>query len=176
MQYSRTPLDYDYSPIELLNERQIRSKLDALFPSPAHVEQGKQARKAPKSQQMEHNNSMSKLEQRYTVGAPCYTIYCGSKRNKQARWVPAVVTKVFGTRSVNVRGVPRGPTWRRHIDQLCPRYGVEEDADPGEAPRSSMELPESKPPRKGEGDALDRNETNTRDRRAGGRLTSPKVH
>ena len=73
----------------------------------------------------------------YTVGAPCYALYYGPRRNKQPRWVPAVVTKVFGTRTVNVRVVPRGPTWRRHIDQLRPRYGVNEDTDPGEDPRTT---------------------------------------
>ena len=40
--------------------------------------------------------------------------------------------KVFGARSVNVKVVPRGPIWRRHIEQLRPRYGSEEDGDPGE--------------------------------------------
>ena len=63
MQYHRTPLDSDYSPSELLSGRQIRSKLDALFRLPAHVTQGKEARKATKSQRMEHNNSVSKLKQ-----------------------------------------------------------------------------------------------------------------
>ena len=42
-----------------------------------------------------------------------------------------MVTKVFGTRSANVRVFPRGVTWRRHIEQLRPRYGTQEDADPG---------------------------------------------
>ena len=46
------------------------------------------------------------------------------RHEKDARWVPAVVTEVFGTRSVNVRVCPRGGTWRRHIEQLCPRYGA----------------------------------------------------
>ena len=65
---------------------------------------------------------------------------------KDARWVPAVVTKVFGTRSVNVRVCPRGGTWRRHIEQLCPCYGAQEDADPGEEfPVGTME-PFSVPP------------------------------
>ena len=36
--------------------------------------------------------------------------------------VPAIVTKVHGTRSVNVRVIPRGPTWRRYLDQLRPRH------------------------------------------------------
>ena len=35
---------------------------------------------------------------------------------------------------MNVRVYPKGPTWRRHIDQLRPRYGVKEDTDPGETP------------------------------------------
>ena len=84
---------------------------------------------------MDHNQLVSKLVHSYAVGAPCYALYCGPKRNRQPRWVPAVVTKVFGTRTVNVRVVPRGPTWRRHIDQLRPRYGVNEDVDPGEDPQ-----------------------------------------
>lgn len=120
------------SPSELLNGRQIRTKLDALMPSPAHVAQGRQAAEATKAQQGESSHPVARLEHSYEVGAPCYALYCGPKRNKQPRWVPAVVTKVFGTRSVNVRVLPRGPTWRRHVDQLRLRYGADEDQDPGE--------------------------------------------
>lgn len=131
LQYRRTPLDSDYSPSELLNGRQIRCKLDTLLPSPAHVAQGKQARRAAIEQQRDHHRLVSRLVHMYTVGALCYALYYGPRRNKQPQWVPAVVTKVFGTRTVNVRVVPRGPTWRRHIDQLRPRYGANEDTDPG---------------------------------------------
>ena len=46
MQYRRTPLLSGYSPSELLNGRQIRTKLDAMVPSPVHVAQGIQARVA----------------------------------------------------------------------------------------------------------------------------------
>ena len=49
MQYRKTPLDSGFSPSELLNGRQIRSKLDTIMPSPAHTEQGKQSREALKS-------------------------------------------------------------------------------------------------------------------------------
>ena len=35
----------------------------------------------------------------------CYALYCG-----YTRWVPAVITKVFGTCGVNVRVFPRGGT------------------------------------------------------------------
>ena len=48
MQYRRTPNSTGYSPSELLNSRQIRTKIDTLLPSPAHAAQGKQAREATK--------------------------------------------------------------------------------------------------------------------------------
>ena len=125
MQYRRTPLASGYSPSELLNGRQIRTKIDILLPSPAHTAQGKQAREATKSQ------TVAKLKYTYSVGTPCYALYCGPRQGKDPRWVPATVIKVHGSRSVNVRVHPRGPTWRRHLDQLRPRYGVEYDTDPG---------------------------------------------
>lgn len=139
MQYRRTPLTSGYSPSELLNGRQLRCKLDALVPSPAHVAQGKQAKEAMKTQCSEKTKVVGSTTYAYTVGAPCYALYCGPKRNKDPRWIPAVVVKVFGTRSVHVRVLPRGPIWRRHITQLRPRYGADHDADPGEEPTCSTE-------------------------------------
>ena len=51
-----------------------------------------------------------------------------------------MISKVFGTHSVNVRVCPRGGRWRRHIEQLHPHYGAQEDADPGEElPVGTME-------------------------------------
>ena len=95
MQFSQTPLSSGYSPSELLNERQIRSKIDTLLPSPVHITQRKQAREATKSQSQEDNSA--------PLGAPCYALYYGPRRDKDSRWVPAIVIKVFGPRSVNVR-------------------------------------------------------------------------
>ena len=134
MQYQRTPLAEGYSPSELLNGRQIRAKIDTLVPSPAHMAQGRQAREATKSQAQEDPERVTPI---YCIGTPCYALYCGPRQGKDPRWVPAVVTKVFGSRSVNVRVITRGGTWRHHIEQLRPRYGVEEDADPGEMLDSS---------------------------------------
>ena len=51
----------------------------------------------------------------------------------------AVVTKRFGTRSVNVRVVPRGGTWRRHVEQLCPHHVDQEGTDPGPVQIQTME-------------------------------------
>ena len=97
------PLISGYSPCELLHGRQIRSKLDALFPSPPHVAQGKQARDATKDQLQEKSHLISKVTYLYSVRAPCYALYYGPKCNKKPRWVPAVVTKILGSRTVNVR-------------------------------------------------------------------------
>ena len=99
--------------------------------SPAHMAQGRQAKAAAQSQAKEPPQLVAPI---YTVGTPYYALYCGPRCERDPRWVPAVVTKVFGSRSVNVRVFPRGGTWRRHIEQLRPRYGVDQDADPGEVP------------------------------------------
>ena len=48
--------------------------------------------------------------------------------------VPAVVTKVFGSRSFNVRVFPKGVIWQRHLEQLRPRHGIQEDDDLGNTP------------------------------------------
>ena len=131
MQYRRTPNSSGYSPSELLNSRQIRTKIDILLPSPAHTAQGKQAKEAAKSQCQE---TVAKVVSHYNVGDPVYARYFGPRRDQEPRWVPAVVTKQKGTRTVNVRVYPRGPVWRRHIEQLKPRYASEEDTEPGDAP------------------------------------------
>ena len=132
MQYRRTPLAEGYSPSEILNGRQIRSKIDILLPSPAHIAQGKQAKSATKSQLSERHQQVEKVTQTFKIGSPCYALYCGPRREKEPRWVPAVLTKVFGSRSFNVCVFPKGVTWRRHLEQLRPRHGIQEDDDPGD--------------------------------------------
>ena len=108
MQYRRTPLLCGYSPSELLNGRQIRTAIDVLIPSPAHQAQECQSKQAAKARQRLAGRSGPQ----YRVGNLCYALYCGPRRDKDPRWVPAVVTKVRGARSVSVRVYPRGPTWR----------------------------------------------------------------
>ena len=62
----------------------------------------------------------------------CYALYCGPKRDKGPRWVPAIVIKIYGPRCVAVRVYHKGPIWRRHVDQLRPRYGSVVDNEPGD--------------------------------------------
>jgi hypothetical protein len=127
--YRRTPFATGYSPSELLNGRQIRTLIDTLAPSPAHQSQALQQK-----QMRNKNERQLRPTQpgKYRVGSPCYALYCGPKRDKDPRWVPAIVTKVRGSRSVHVRVILHGPTWRRHIEQLKPRYPNDEDDEPGE--------------------------------------------
>ena len=75
-QYRRTSPVSVYSPSELLNGKQIRTKLDAMVPFPAHVAQGIQGRIAMKSQQMEQKLA-SRFPHQYKIGAPCYALYHG---------------------------------------------------------------------------------------------------
>ena len=133
MQYRRTPNSTGYSPSELLNSRQIRTKIDTLLPIPAYIAQGKQSKEASKSQAVAH------VVTNYKPGDTVYALYFGPRRDKAPRWVPAVVVKRKGTRTVNVRVWPRGPTWRRHVDQLQPRFATPEDLEPGDDCVSSEE-------------------------------------
>jgi len=135
MQFRRTPNSSGYSPSELLNLHQIRTKTDTLLPSPAHEAQGKQAREATKSQRKE---IISKVVRSYNVGDPVYALYFGPKRDKEGRWVPAIIIKRKGSRSFNVRVQRKGSTWRRHLEQLQPCHASVEDDDPGDLPAIRM--------------------------------------
>ena len=138
MQYRRIPFASGLSPSELLNGRRIRTKIDTLVPSIPHLLQVRQSRQASKHSNTKDSEVISKVEHHYSLGDPCYALYFGPRRDRDPRWVPAIVTKVHGTRSVNVRVIPRGPTWRRHLDQLRPRYGSDQDDDPCEIPTSVL--------------------------------------
>lgn len=145
MTYRRTPLPSGLSPSEILNGRQIRAQIDILVPSPAHIAQGKQCASAVNAG---IQSARSKVLHPYRVGKPVYAAYYGRKLDKDPRWVPATVSKRLGTRHLLVKVLPRGPIWKRHIEQLRPRYGADQDTDPGEnVPTStSSAQPPSKSP------------------------------
>ncbi|KAK3777232.1 hypothetical protein RRG08_047852 [Elysia crispata] len=59
---------------------------------------------------------------KFRVGDPCSVKVFSTKSEKSPKWVPAVITKVFGARSSNVIKVcPSGPARTRHVEQLQPR-------------------------------------------------------
>ena len=111
-QYRRTLTDSGFSPSQLLNGRQIRTKLDAILPSPAHITQGKQTRAISSTDDSRHPIH------NFKAGDPCYALYFGPKQTKDPRCVPAVVVKQTGTRIIQVRTIPQDSIWRHHIDQL----------------------------------------------------------
>ena len=133
MQYRRTPTSCGFSPSELLMSRQIRTRIDSLLPSPAHIAQGKQCKETSKSQTASHSEGVAKVTRQYKAGDPVYALYYGPHRDKHPRWVPAVVKKSMGTRCFNVKVIPHGPVWRRHWEQLRPRYTSDEDNEPGDS-------------------------------------------
>lgn len=133
MQYRRSPLASGYSPSELLNNRQIRANIDTLLPSPAHIAQERQAQENTKSQAKElEDSTVSNVHKLDGVGTPCYALCCGPRRTNEPKWAPATVVIVHGSRSVNVKVHPRRPIWRRHLEQLLPRYAVDDDSKPGQ--------------------------------------------
>lgn len=128
MQYRRTPDANGYSPSELLHGRRIRTKVDTLFPSPAHTAEGRQSKAVqPQQQQM-----VAAVACTFQEGDACYAKYYGPRRDRTLRWVPAVVTRRLGSRTFIVKVAPCGPRWKRHIDQLQRRYTSEEDLEPAE--------------------------------------------
>ncbi|XP_067940407.1 uncharacterized protein [Watersipora subatra] len=81
-----------------------------------------------------------------SMGTPCYALYCLPKRDTQPKLVEAVAIKVFGSRTVNVRILLRGPIWKRHLEQLCPRHASPENAEsPAEISNTPSSLPKSQP-------------------------------
>ena len=142
---SRTPLNTGFSPSQFLNGRQLRTKIDALLPSPAHIAQEHQAHEATKSQQKEQT-AVQHVRTAYDVDTPCYALYCGPRQTSTPRWVPATIIGVHSTRTFTVKVHPRGPLCKRHLEQLQPRYGVAEDTDPGvvisEQSTSANRIPE----------------------------------
>ena len=81
MQYRRSPVANGYSPSQLLNNRQLRTKIDTLVPSPTHLLQGKQSNETNKA----NSRLRRTADTSYKVGAPCYALYCGQIHHNKPR-------------------------------------------------------------------------------------------
>nr|KAG5685903.1 hypothetical protein BaRGS_033664 [Batillaria attramentaria] len=86
MQYQRMPTSCGFSPSELLMSRQIRTRIDTLLPSPAHIAQGKQSKEASKTQVTPDSGGVAKVTRQYKAGDPVYALYYGPHHAKQPRW------------------------------------------------------------------------------------------
>ena len=145
MQYRRMPTASGFSPSELLMSRQIRTRIDTLLPSPAHIAQGKQSKETSKAEMVPDSGGVSKVTRQYKAGDTVFALYYGPRRDREPRWVPAVIKRALGTRCFNVKVVPHGPVWRRHLEQLQPRHTTEEDAEPGDTADPDPETPADHP-------------------------------
>ena len=65
MQYRRMPTSCGFSPSELLNSRQLRTRIDLLLPSPAHIAQGRQSKETSKSQMTPDSGGVVKVTRQY---------------------------------------------------------------------------------------------------------------
>ena len=92
---------------ELLNGRQIRTKIDVLVPSHLHIAQGMQIDNAYKSGK-KSPATISKVLHEYKVGRPVYVSHYGHQIDKTPRWVPAIVSNRLGTRHLLVKVLPQG--------------------------------------------------------------------
>ena len=107
MQYRRTPLNTGLSPSQLLNGRQLRTKIDALLPSPAHIAQEHQARESTKSQQKE-NTAIQHVCTAYSVGTPCYALYCGPRQTSTPKWFQLQSPESMALEHSPLRCIPEG--------------------------------------------------------------------
>ena len=139
------PTASGFSPSELLMSRQIRTRIDTLLPSPAHINQGKQSKETSKAEMVQDSGGVSKVTRQYKAGDTVFALYYGPRRDREPRWVPAVIKRALGTRCFNVKVVPHGPVWRRHLEQLQPRHTTEEDAEPGDTADPDPETPADHP-------------------------------
>ena len=86
--------------------------------------QGKQTREGSSNDDLRHPIH------NFKTGDPYYALYSGQKQTKHPKWVPALVFKQTGTRTGQVRAVPKCGSWRRHSVELRPRRSLAEDDEP----------------------------------------------
>ena len=96
------------------------------YTSPRNIKHVKPPRASGRNRQQ-----FSTSVQRTTLALPATLCTVVPRQTSTPRWVPATITRVHGTRTFTVKVHPRGPLWKRHLEQLQPRYGVAEDTDPG---------------------------------------------
>ena len=92
-------------PLESLNGKQIRTRLDAMVSSPAQTAHGMQAKEAMRSQK-KGQKVVPTSPHKCKMESPCYALYHGPRRNKDQRrdedprWVSSQEDQ-FGTGTLN---------------------------------------------------------------------------
>ena len=95
MMYRRTPTACGFSPSELLNSRQIRTKIDTLVVSPLQIPSNP-CKVKPEKKVVNVINDLN-------VGDPVYTLCFRPHRSHDPRWVPGIILKKRGERQFLVQ-------------------------------------------------------------------------
>ncbi|ESN92922.1 hypothetical protein HELRODRAFT_165058 [Helobdella robusta] len=88
----------------------------------------------------EREENYNKVKCSISIGQPCYVKYYGPRRDRQARWVSAIVVRRLGQRHILVKSIPHGLLWKRHVEQIRPKYGANQDGDPEEITRTQTQV------------------------------------
>ncbi|CAL9702513.1 unnamed protein product [Knipowitschia caucasica] len=107
------------SPADLHLKRHVRSRLDFLRPNIAM-----RVRRRQYQQKEEHDSRAT--ERQFDVDDP---VYLRNTAGDKPKWIPGVVTQQTGPVSYRVQGETTDQVYRRHGDQLRPRY-PQEVSDP----------------------------------------------
>ncbi|CAL9686186.1 unnamed protein product [Knipowitschia caucasica] len=120
LRYRRTPNSATgESPADLHLKRHVRLRLDFLRPNIAM-----RVRRRQYQQKEEHDSRAT--ERQFDVDDP---VYLRNTAGDKPKWIPGVVTQQTGPVSYRVQGETTDQVYRRHGDQLRPRY-PQEVSDP----------------------------------------------
>ncbi|XP_061774106.1 uncharacterized protein K02A2.6-like [Nerophis ophidion] len=110
------------SPADLFLKRHVRTRLDFLKPSITE-----RVRKRQYQQKEKHDSQAS--ERQFDVND---SVYLRNTAGEKPKWIPGVVTQQTGPVSYRVQGETPDQVYRRHGDQLRPRYLPDPpDSEPG---------------------------------------------
>ena len=98
-------------PAQLLMKRQLRSRLDLLYPSVSTRVEKNQLR------QTQTHDSKNSVLRSFCVGD---TVYAKNFASSSPKWLPGVVTQVTGPLSYEI-ALEQGTTVRRHVDSVRSR-------------------------------------------------------
>jgi len=127
MHYRRTPLACGESPSQLLNGRQIRTKIDIIIPEREEQSLARDVRhQSPDlARDVRHKSAdlarshRRRPTQKFNIGDPCYAF--SFKGGRKGKWISANIKALIGHTLFDVV-LADNTVWRRHADQLRLRH------------------------------------------------------
>ena len=94
--------------------RQIRTKIDVLLPSPIQDAYRQHVKAQPARRKIQRDF--------YHAGSLCYVRANFPRDRSVPKWLPAVIVSVFGARTFEVKMLHNDKIRRVHWEQLRPRF------------------------------------------------------